>query len=329
MSVQSKFFAPDANFTFNAANAGHARHQWAKIGLLAVSAAGGASAAAVAAVSAVAGYKAVKPNRRVLTDEAEKGLLPPQKVQFNSATSQLKLSGYFYPTQYSQAGIIVCHGFHGGAVDSHKAALLAQRAGYNVLTFDFRGCGESQGQTTSVGFYEVNDLLGAVAYMKTRPEVNPQRIAVYGYSMGGAVAILAAERSNDIQAIVTDSTFASLHDLLRENFRHYYRLPRFPFRYAAVWWSRCFSRTIGKRVEPALALKRIGASGRRIPHLIIHGKEDKGIPVANALRLYEASPGPKYLWIEPDAGHVVATKIDPQVYMRTIDSFLAPVLKRP
>jgi uncharacterized protein len=311
------------------------RGDWTKVGLIALSALSGASAATITAVSAVVGYKIVKPTRRVLVEETAEpvalfaGQLPRQKVSFKSADGRLNLTGYFYPSPASKAALILCHGFHGGAVDTHKPALYSQATGYNVLTFDFRGCGESEGKTTSIGFYEVEDLLGAVEYVKTRPEVDPQRIAVYGYSMGGAVAIMAAARSTDIKALITDCAFASLDTLLSVNFEYYYRLPDFPFRYTAVWWSTWFSKTVGKtkHIAPVEALKQVTAEGRTLPHLIIHGLNDRGIPVANAHLLYEHAPGPKHLWVVPQAGHVVASEYDPQRYMARINAFLAPLLK--
>ncbi len=302
---------------------------WVKASVIALSALSGASAAGVTAVSAFVGYKVVRPARRK-HGEAEEILpaqLPPEKVQFKSADGKLNLCGYFYPSPQSKAGIILCHGFHGGAVDTHKPALFAQAHGYNALTLDFRGCGESEGGTTSVGFWEVEDLLGAIDYLKSRPEVDPERMALYGYSMGGAVAILAAERNPLIKAVVTDAAFASLDSLLLVNFRYFYRLPAFPFRHTAVWWSRRFNNTMGKRVDPVEALKKMRAEGRRLPHLIIHGGKDLSIPVSDAHVLYEHSPGPKHLWILPQAAHVVGSYLDPQEYMNRISVFLDPLLK--
>ncbi len=300
---------------------------WAKAGIIAFSALSGGTAATVTAVSAVVGYKAVKPQRRRPASALQSPLLPPEPVTFKSSDG-LNLNGYFYPNLASREVIIVCHGFHGAGHDMHEATLSVQAAGYNALTFDFRGCGQSEGKHTSVGFWEVQDLIGAVSYVKSRPEIDPDCIGVFGVSMGGAVAIMAAERCSDIKAIVTDCAFASLDTILDVNFRYFYRLPAFPFSRPAVWWSRRFAQIGGKRVDPVESLRKMKEEGRSIPHFIIHGGADKAIPVSEAQLLYEAASEPKKLWIMPEAGHVVGVHHDRTAYVERIAEFLNPYLKK-
>lgn len=309
------------------ARASHKWNVWLKGSVIALSALSGATAIGINAVSAFVGYKVVKPARRVLAEDLT-GQLPREKVFFKSHDGRLNLTGYFYPTTASRAAIILGHGFHGGAVDTDRAATIGQASGYNTLTLDFRGCGESEGKTTSVGYWEVEDLLGAIDYIKSRPEVDQNKVCLYGFSMGGAVAIMAAERDPSIRAIITDAAFASLDSLLSVKFKVFYRLPSFPFRHTAVWWSRWFSQTTGKKVDPVEALKKMAAEGRQMPHLIIHGQADDVIPVDNASILYEYSPGPKSLWIVEEAGHVAAGYTDEQAYMAKICEFLDPLVRK-
>jgi dipeptidyl aminopeptidase/acylaminoacyl peptidase len=306
--------------------AGRNWQTWAKAGIIAFSALSGGTAATVTAVSAVVAHKATRPQRRKPATVLDSPLLPPEQVSFKSLDG-LNINGYFYPNLEARAVLIMCHGFHGAAHDVHEAALMVQAAGYNALTFDFRGCGASEGTRTSVGFWEVQDALGAVEYVKTRPEVDPEQVALYGYSMGGATALMTAEQCPDIKAVITDCAFASLDTIVDVNFRYFYRLPKFPFAGPAVWWSRRFARIAGKRVDPVESLQKMAQEGRSLPHLIIHGQKDKAIPVSEACLLYEASPGPKELWIVPDADHVVAAHHDHGAYLRRIDEFLRMYLK--
>ncbi len=307
--------------------AGRRWRMWAKAGIIAFSALGGGTAATVTAVSAVVGYKAVKPQRRIPASALKSPVLPPEQITFTSADG-LTLNGYFYPNLAAREAIIMCHGFHGAGHDLHEAALDVQAAGYNALTFDFRGCGASGGKHTSVGFWEVQDVLGAVEYLKSRPEVDPERIGAYGISMGGATVIIAAQRCPDIKVLVTDCAFASLDTIISTNFRYFYRLPTFPFSRTAVWWSRRFAKIVNQNVDAVAALNQLGAEGRVIPHLIIHGGKDRAIPVSEAHLLYAASPGPKELWINPEADHVVGAYHNRADYVSHIDGFLRTHFKR-
>jgi len=294
----------------------------------ALSVAGGGATALLTTISAYVGYRAVKPRRRLMLEVSPGLILSPESISFNS-TDGLKLSGHFYPAQNDGRTIIICHGFHGGAVDLHDAALSLQGRGFNIFTFDFRGCGSSGGRTTSVGYYEVRDLLGAVDYIKQRPEVNANLIGVHGFSMGGATAIIAAASSLDIKAIITDSAFANLDHLLATNFRHFYRLPKFPFKPTTVLASKVFSNTVNKRVHPDKALAKMNKEERNIPLFIIHGELDRAIPVAQAQRLYDLHQGSKELWIVPDANHVVAMYADHEEYLDRVAGFFNRYLRQP
>ncbi|NWJ47661.1 MAG: alpha/beta fold hydrolase [Chloroflexi bacterium] len=285
----------------------------------AISVAGGGATALVTTISAFVGYKAVRPRRRV--NDKLVAPLPPEKVDFKSVDG-LTLKGYFYPGFHPNgATIIILHGFHGAAIDVHEPALTMQAAGFNALIFDFRGCGASGGHTTSVGYYEVRDLLGAISYVKTRADVDATRIGVYGFSMGGATALMTTAISPDIKAVITDSAFASLDAVLKSSFKYFYRLPRFPFKPTTVLASRVFSRTVLRRIHPVESLRKLSTENRKIPILFIHTDNDPAIPVSEAVTLYSAYTGPKELWIVEGSGHIAALQIDRDIYTKRIVSF--------
>jgi len=95
------------------------------------------------------------------------------------------------------AGIVVCHPhpqyggeMHNNVVDAICKAALDQ--GIAALRFNFRGVGDSQGEYDS-GVGEQNDVVGALAYLSGRPEIDGSRVGLAGYSFGAAVAIRAAD----------------------------------------------------------------------------------------------------------------------------------------
>ena len=295
---------------------------------IAVSALSGGTAAAVTAFSAYMAYKVVRPQRKTLETHAEGGLLPAQKVCFKSSDG-LNLSGYFYPHPYAHEAILICHGFHGSSDDFQDPAITLQNLGYNVLTFDFRSCGGSEGRTSSAGFWEVRDVLGAIAYLKNRPEVDPQVIGLYGFSMGGATVIMAAAQSPDVKAVIADSAFASLDEVLDACVKHFFGLPSFPFATTTAWFGERFAKMVLKQVRPFEALAQIKHSGRQLPLFLIHGENDSVVPVSQVYKLYEVAAEPKQLWIVPNCRHVVAHHHDRAEYVGRIAAFFDKYLKTP
>ncbi|MBI2351863.1 MAG: alpha/beta fold hydrolase, partial [Deltaproteobacteria bacterium] len=132
------------------------------------------------------------------------------------------------------SGIIICHGLGANKSDfTDLAAFLALR-GYLVLTFDFRAHGESEGSRTSLGYHEQKDVKAALGYLTSRPEVDPKRIGIFGFSLGGSTAILPAAETGRFAAVVADSAFTTLRDQAREAITGFYHLPAFPFVHLSV-----------------------------------------------------------------------------------------------
>jgi uncharacterized protein len=103
-------------------------------------------------------------------------------------------------------GLVIAHGFAGARYPA-MAAHLASR-GYGVLSFDFRGYGQSGGERGTVLPHEqVSDIRNAVTWLVSRPEIDPTRIAVIGSSLGGSIAIMAAAQDDRIKACVAGCPF--------------------------------------------------------------------------------------------------------------------------
>jgi uncharacterized protein len=94
------------------------------------------------------------------------------------------------------------------------------RNGIVVLRLDDRGAGKSSGQKQSSSVQQlVGDLVAGVAFLKTRPEVNPERIGIIGHSFAGLTAPIAAVRSNDVAFVIT------LAGLMTDALANFERLP--------------------------------------------------------------------------------------------------------
>jgi uncharacterized protein len=115
----------------------------------------------------------------------------------------LTLAGWFTPPQ-NGATIILLHGYGGNRTAMIWHAQTLVKAGYGVLMYDERASGESAGQRRSYGWEDPLDVGGALRYLGSRPEADPQRIAIAGCSMGAQIALQAAARYPDLKAVWAD-----------------------------------------------------------------------------------------------------------------------------
>lgn len=229
------------------------------------------------------------------------------------------LRGWWLSRPQSAQVVVGCTGHRGGKQDLLGIGSGLWRAGYNVLLFDFRGCGESDDAPLSVGHNEQNDARAAVRFARERrPDA---RIGLIGYSMGAAVAILTAATDPAVLAVVADSSYASLRDVIAHAYRRH-RLPPAPLLLLSDWlnaWRYGYSFSMLRPVDA------VGQIAPR-PLLIVHGAADSVTPVAHAYELYAAAGKPKELWIVESTPHCGAYFADRPTYVSRVASFFAAAL---
>ena len=220
--------------------------------------------------------------------------------------------------------VIICHGLGANKSDFTDLAVSLSRRGYLVLTFDFRAHGESGGGSSSLGLREQMDVAAALACLRSRTDADPQRIGIYGFSLGGATALLAAARSGGFRAVVSDSAFTSLRDQARTAITGFYHLPAFPFLPLTTLGYRLWFFASVDDVDPERAIVNLSP----VPVLIIAGEGDDLIPLENGKRLYAAAREPKELWIVPNAAHGGTMAAEGTEYERTVGAFFDRALKK-
>ena len=261
-------------------------------------------------------YGIVHPGRSPISRLPDSvGIKDYQSVSFLSSDG-LTLRGWYAPTK-NGAVVITVHG-HGGNREGmlDDAALLTAR-GYGVLLFDLRNSGESDGQTTTLGLLEVNDVRGAVEFVAMQAGVDASRIGVLGQSMGGATAIMSAARIPQVRAVVAESAYTSLEDNVTNGVRQVAGLPPFPFAPLVIFFGQQEAGLDITAVRPVDDMASISPR----PILIVHGELDETIPVANAHRLYEAAGEPKELYVIPNAGHAGLVQAGAEEYVRRVVGF--------
>jgi uncharacterized protein len=124
--------------------------------------------------------------------------MPAEEVTFPPLHGNYVVSGWFVSHPQATSTIIICPGYRGKRSDVLGMCSHLWQAGHNVLVFEYYGHGTVVGTPVTLGYREINDFQGAVAYVKQRA---PQtRLGAMGYSMGGSVALMATARRRSRQS---------------------------------------------------------------------------------------------------------------------------------
>lgn len=160
-------------------------------------------------------------------------------------------------------------------------------ATYGLLALDYRGYGENAGQATESAIER--DGEAAMEFIRSRQEIDPERITVYGRSIGSTVAMHLATKY-PVAGVILDSPMSSAQDVASE---HYWFFPRFLVK---------------------LELDNLGRAARLgSPLLVIHGEDDRIIPPWMGRAVADAAPDGRFISI-PGAGHNTTYAVDPERY---------------
>ncbi|PQQ66050.1 alpha/beta hydrolase [Acetivibrio saccincola] len=244
-------------------------------------------------------------------------------ISFRDINNEVTLKGWFFISPESNKTIILAHGYGSNRLPFREDTIGLIKSflneGYNLMTFDFRNSGESEGDVTSVGYFEKSDLLGAIEYAKKR---GSDEIVLLGFSMGASTAILAAAESQDVDAVIADSPFSDLTSYLDENLSVWSNLPSF-FNKTTLFTMKLLTGVDTKDVSP---VNEIGKIYPR-PVLLIHSTDDELIPVKHSYILKEASGDNVELWETSGASHIKTYKEYPDEYIKKVLDFINNSIK--
>lgn len=220
---------------------------------------------------------------------------------------EISLAAWYTPPQ-NGALILVAHGY--GAARSAKMHAFFAQHGYGVLSWDARAHGSSEGELCTWGVRETLDVAAALDFATRQESV--QAIGGYGQSMGAVTLIEAAGvSSSPIEALVADSAFAHIEDMLA-------KLVSLPVLRPGI---RFFIRLkTGLKTEDLRPVEVIGKISPRAV-MILHGLSDSTVPPNAAKRLYENSGEPRQLWTEPGVDHVGLYDAYPERFEEKVISF--------
>jgi fermentation-respiration switch protein FrsA (DUF1100 family) len=279
---------------------------WARLFFAFIAEAAIALAVLIAGLSYASVYRYLRPPR----------IIPPgytleeRKVKFQAVDlitkDGIRLSTWYTPPKNGTV-ILLAHGY--GDNRPEWVHVLLAKADYGVLAWDARAHGESDGEISTVGYFEVLDVKAGLDYVTAQPNI--EHIGAWGGSMGGATMICAAAQFPQIEALVVDSPYSSLDDEFD------YLVP-YPFINPLVkFFAEIQTGLDINNLRPVDEIVKISPR----PVYIIQGTGDKVVPTDTAEQLFNAAGEPRFLWTEENVIHLGMYLDNPRKYERRVIGF--------
>jgi len=217
------------------------------------------------------------------------------------------------------AVVLVFHGFGRMHHRAWRYGAFLNRAGFHVLTVDFRSSRRFGRKPTTLGHFELGDAEAALAWLGREPELEGCRIGVFGESLGGAVALILAGRDPRVRSLVVDCPFASGMRALEDACERLAGVPRWPS--AAIL--RSLTRAATGRDPGAIDALEATARLTERPVFFIHGMQDPRLSPEQTRDLWRAAGAKDPLWLIPNAGHNEGWLRERALYERRVSDFFA------
>ena len=212
------------------------------------------------------------------------------------------VTGWWIPARQPNAPVLLYfHGNGSNIGDLVNRAAQFHQMGSAVLLIDYRGYGASTGGFPSeASVYE--DAIVSWNYLTQTRQISPDRIFLFGQSIGGAVAIDLASRQPTLGGIIVESTFSSMRQMADVGGYS---------RFLPVDW------LLTQSFDSLTKVRSL-----RSPILLIHGTADRTVPTVMSQNLYEAAPQPKQLLLIPGATHNDVSRVGDRIYWQAIQQFI-------
>ncbi len=224
-------------------------------------------------------YRIIRPAAVLEPVNPSHYLLPSTNVQW-SLPEGTQIEGWWIPGTEGAPGVLLAPGYGMSRADVLSLAAALYLEGYNVLTYDARGSGASPRGISSLGLRETDDMVAALAFLKSRPEVDAKCLGIWGVDVNARAALKVAPSLREVRAVVVDSAYESAADfmdlLVQEDLGWQNRGPRL----GCQWMFRLYMLGSATSVNDRLPVKELGD----IKILFIKGDNRKDIaPLTAAL----------------------------------------------
>ena len=208
------------------------------------------------------------------------------------------LNGWFVAYPGASTTLLWFHG-NGGNIGhrSQHLKLLHDKLKIHIFIFDYRGYGKSAGKPSEEGTYK--DGVAALEHLRSRKDVEAERIVLFGQSLGAAVATEIAVRQSGL-ALILEAPFTSIRDMAR----------------IAVPWLPIGS-FLQTKYDSLAKIKQV-----RAPILVLHGDFDDVVPFDQGKRIFAAAPEPKEFYTIQGSRHNDTYIIGGEAYFKALKDFI-------
>lgn len=228
----------------------------------------------------------------------------------------LQLKGWYLPPK-DGAVVILVHGLSGNRTQLLPEARFLAQAGYGLVLFDLGAHGESGGTVSTYGDREAAQVVAAVDFAASQPEVDAKRIGALGFSLGGYSVLKAAAEDARLKAVVVEAAAVAPAQALQDELGHWGPL--------GLWPALGVMKRAGVDVNAVRPARDMAALEGR-PVLLVAGSQDPWVPDAALETLLRQGQGPWEKWLVPGAGHGDYLRVSPDAYPRRVLSFFSRFL---
>lgn len=221
--------------------------------------------------------------------------LPDVKYSSLDLQSNKRINAWIIPAGNPRGTVILFHGFGGEKSGLLGKASIFRDSGFNTVLVDFMGSGASEGNQTTIGYAEAEEVKTAFDYVRQKGE---KHLLLFGISMG-AVAIMRAEAVFAIrpEANIIECPYGTLMKTVDARFRNM-GMPTFPMAPMLVFWGGLQNGFNGFKLNPEEYAKSIQA-----PTLLMYGAKDDKVSMTETQEIYANLAGEKKLVVYPEAAH--------------------------
>lgn len=254
-----------------------------------------------------------------LTEEKifEKWLTANTQSVYITSNDGLKLHSYEGMHVDTDKWVIIVHGYASQGLEMGDFAEIFFNKGYNILVVDLRGAGLSDGDYIGMGWKDRLDILNWINYIVDKSKES--QIILFGVSMGASTVMMTTGETlpNNVKLAIEDSGYTSVCEEFEYQLDKIFKLKAFPFLNVASITTKVRA---GYFLEEASAVKQL--KNAKVPILFIHGSLDNFVPFYMLEKNFNSANAPKEKLVIENAGHIRASKVDPEKYWKTVEDFI-------